>query len=219
MASQFRNEHFSSRSCTRCYLRKVKCDRQRPCSNCAALGDVCIIPNTPIRRHRRKKQVDDLGRLSGLNKDRTKSDSLGMCVNSHHAFDANPFTQNPLSEEPGSYWTPTFNQIQSSWRVYTRNVDPFLRILHKPTIYRLIMRIKDQEFGSLGEEEAAMILSIFFASVSSLTNEQCISTFGQDGVDLYQRSKSCAELAIWRAKLFQKPDIRTLQAYVLVLVR
>jgi hypothetical protein len=219
MTSQMHNEKFSTRSCTKCYLRKVKCDRQRPCSNCVVLNDVCIIPNTPIRRQRRKKRADDSGRHFNLSSDSTNSDALDVDLNSRFAFDENPFMQNHQPKDPGEHWTPTFKQIQTSWRLYTRNVDPFIRILHKPSIYRLIMRVKDQDLSILCEEEVALILSICFASISTLTSAQCIWTFGKDEGDLYQRSKDTAELAICRAKLFQKPDIRTLQAYTIVLVR
>jgi hypothetical protein len=219
MTLRFQNGQSQPRSCTRCYLRKVKCDRQQPCSNCIALKDVCVIPNTPIRRQRRRKPVDEPGRLFNHSYESTSSDAVDTGLNSRHALDENSLTQNHEPKGPGNFWKPTFKQIQTSWRLYTRNVDPFLRIIHKPTVYKLIVLVKDKQLSVLCEEDLALILSICFASVSSLTKEQCISIFGQDGVDLYQRSKDTAERAICCAKLFQKPDIRTLQAYTIVLVR
>ena len=47
------------RSCLACKQRKVKCDRQRPCSNCTRFNESCSFPRTPIRRHRPSgKNVD-----------------------------------------------------------------------------------------------------------------------------------------------------------------
>jgi Fungal Zn(2)-Cys(6) binuclear cluster domain len=220
MTLQIRSTQISSRSCTRCYERKVKCDRQRPCSNCIKLDDVCVIPNTPIRRQRRKKRADESCRPSEItNGDGTSSDTLDISLNSSPVFDENPFINHQQPKEPERCWMPTFDQIQASWRIYTRNIDPFLRILHKPSIYRLIMQVKGQELSILCEEDVALILSICFASVTSLTREQRMSIFGQNAGELYERSKISAELAIWRAELLQKPDIRTLQAFTIVLVR
>jgi Zn(2)-Cys(6) binuclear cluster domain-containing protein len=219
MTSQIRSDQFSSRSCARCYQRKVKCDRQRPCSNCMKLGDVCIVPNTPIRRQRRKKRADESHRPSDISRDGASSDTLDNGLNSYPLFDGNPFIKHLQLREPERCWMPTFDQIQTSWRIYTRNIDPFLRILHKPSVYRLIMQVKGQELSILCEEELALILSICFASVTSLTTEQCISTFGQNRVELYELSRNSAEMAMWRAGLLQKPDIRTLQAFTIILVR
>lgn len=36
--------HFHIRSCSSCRQRKVKCDRQRPCTNCIRSGVECVYP-------------------------------------------------------------------------------------------------------------------------------------------------------------------------------
>jgi hypothetical protein len=219
MISKVRSNRFSSRSCTRCYERKVKCDRQRPCNSCIKLEDACIVPNTPIRRQRQKKRANESHRPLDIRKDDRNSDTLDTSLNSYPVFDGNVFLKHHQPEETEKCWMPTFDQIQTSWRIYTRNIDPFHRILHKPSVYRLIMQVKDQGLSILCKEELALILSICFASVTSLTTEQCISTFGQTTAELYERSRNSAELAVWRAGLLQKPDIRALQAFSIILVR
>ncbi|KAI5926670.1 fungal-specific transcription factor domain-containing protein [Camillea tinctor] len=57
------------RSCTLCRQRKVKCDRQRPCSNCSRTGSDCVYPPGPGRAAKKPRKTLDtqlLGRLSKL---------------------------------------------------------------------------------------------------------------------------------------------------------
>lgn len=48
-------------SCVLCQQRKVRCDRNKPCANCAKAGAECrVIPPQPPRRRRKKLQEKDL---------------------------------------------------------------------------------------------------------------------------------------------------------------
>ncbi|KAJ5594400.1 uncharacterized protein N7459_000608 [Penicillium hispanicum] len=49
-------------SCVICHKRKVKCDRQEPCSNCAKANAECIYqPPPPPRRRKRERDANDSG--------------------------------------------------------------------------------------------------------------------------------------------------------------
>ncbi|KAI1371338.1 fungal-specific transcription factor domain-containing protein [Hypoxylon crocopeplum] len=60
------------RSCMFCRHRKVKCDRQHPCSNCAKTGSDCLYPPGPGRAPKRPRRtmdtqlVDRLSRLESI---------------------------------------------------------------------------------------------------------------------------------------------------------
>lgn len=43
-------------SCTRCFDRKVKCDRQTPCSNCLRSSSDCVFRVPPAPRRKKKEQ-------------------------------------------------------------------------------------------------------------------------------------------------------------------
>lgn len=47
------------RSCLSCRHRKVKCDRQLPCSNCQRAGSECIFPPGPGRAPKRPRAARD----------------------------------------------------------------------------------------------------------------------------------------------------------------
>jgi hypothetical protein len=57
------------RSCLFCRSRKVKCDRQKPCTNCLRTGAECIYPSGPGRAPKRPRRPFDkrvLDRLADL---------------------------------------------------------------------------------------------------------------------------------------------------------
>ena len=47
-------------SCIRCFDRKVKCDKQSPCSNCIKSNVECIFRVPPAPRRRKKKTQEDI---------------------------------------------------------------------------------------------------------------------------------------------------------------
>lgn len=48
-------------SCVVCQQRKVRCDKQKPCSNCVKAGVECrVVPPLPPRRRKKRLQERDL---------------------------------------------------------------------------------------------------------------------------------------------------------------
>lgn len=74
--------HVHPRSCTFCRHRKVKCDRQQPCSNCvrACHGPGCVYPPGPGRAAKQSRKtlnselVDRLSRLEAIIRSRALPD-------------------------------------------------------------------------------------------------------------------------------------------------
>lgn len=56
------------RSCVICHRRKVRCDKQSPCSQCARGGYTCLYPQAgpPVRRVRKTTITDVASRISEL---------------------------------------------------------------------------------------------------------------------------------------------------------
>ncbi|EXJ82698.1 hypothetical protein A1O3_06512 [Capronia epimyces CBS 606.96] len=46
-------------SCTRCFERKVKCDKQSPCSNCLKANGECVFRVPPAPRRRKKRSAEE----------------------------------------------------------------------------------------------------------------------------------------------------------------
>jgi hypothetical protein len=47
-------------SCIRCFERKVKCDKQSPCSNCVKARIECVFRVPPVARRRKKRTNEEI---------------------------------------------------------------------------------------------------------------------------------------------------------------
>jgi hypothetical protein len=208
------------RSCLHCYGRKVKCDRFHPCVSCVKRGETCAFPTVPIRRNRNSKQQSA---TSSIAKDPGSRDDYytrlpALDYGSHVELFSTFIPQQQAKQNIYSNWMPTPDQLRYCWETYVLNIDPFVKILHKPSMSRLIQRVQCEGFAVLGIEDSALVLAICFSAVTSMQPDQCREKLGRGKDDICDQMKRSAELAIDLAELSQKPDIRTLQAFTLALV-
>lgn len=56
------------RSCELCRQRKVKCDRQQPCSHCAKSGQDCLYPAGPGRAPKRSRRAENAQLMDKLSR-------------------------------------------------------------------------------------------------------------------------------------------------------
>jgi len=66
---------------------------------------------------------------------------------------------------------PLPSQIPFIWQVYQENVDPILKIVHVPTMGKTIKQLRHNLDGLTPSTEALMF-SIYFASITSLDDEE-----------------------------------------------
>lgn len=56
------------RSCELCRQRKVKCDRQQPCSHCTRSGQECLYPSGPGRAPKRSRRAENAQLMDKLSR-------------------------------------------------------------------------------------------------------------------------------------------------------
>lgn len=56
------------------------------------------------------------------------------------------------------------------WQIYMNKVDPFMKILHVPTMTKVIRKLRGS-YESLDSSMHALVLAISFAAVMSLESE------------------------------------------------
>jgi hypothetical protein len=66
---------------------------------------------------------------------------------------------------------PLPSQLLFLWQIYLENVDPFIKILHGPTMTKVIRQIRTS-YESLGSSMQALVLAISLAAIMSLENEE-----------------------------------------------
>ncbi|QDS73094.1 hypothetical protein FKW77_000558 [Venturia effusa] len=279
----------SKRSCLPCYQRKLKCDKEKPCTRCATRGEKCDYFLGPIRRNRvskaRPKATEPKPKAVGASFNGLKSvlairDGKANTVNIYNAdpallketdllvidgsgksrllsavgwasfidessetsdrllaFDSPEDSLNPPG--PAPLFMPVFSQesllsgnpgcsdqranipnplqLPKYWEVFVENVDPLVKLLHKPSIEILFGQVKKSGMTSCSPASYALIVSICFAAVNSLRAQAVLEIFGAAQKSLSQSLGQAAEQALFKAKLSQTHDIVALQAFVILI--
>ena len=66
---------------------------------------------------------------------------------------------------------PLPSQIPFMWQVFQENVDPILKVLHVPTMSKLIRELRNN-LDSLTPSTEALMFAIYYASITSLDEDQ-----------------------------------------------
>jgi hypothetical protein len=112
---------------------------------------------------------------------------------------------------------PSPDQIMVIWRIFVDQVDPIIRMLHKPSMQTTIMEAQDHLEG-MSKPLEALVFSIYFASITSMTQEQCLADFGEGKVVLLSRYRFAVQQSLARAGFLSAHNALTLQALIIYLV-
>jgi hypothetical protein len=115
---------------------------------------------------------------------------------------------------------PTAMQIMQLWQVYLNNVDPLLKLTHTPTLQKRLIEAsgKISSGMSIDADIEALLFSIYFISVNSLTEAETLASFGIAKSSLQARYHVASQQALLNVNLMRTLDMTVLQAYVLHLV-
>lgn len=221
----------------------MRCDRNSPCGACVQSGDqahLCTFPG-PKRAPRvlnRPPVKELLARLAELE---AETHQLRLEHSESQKNEQQQSSQSSslpwLRSDPGSfsflkgglighsnpsgshdsfqnYLQPS--QIETLWRIYQKNVAPMIAVLHLPTTIRVV---QDASKGlDIEPASEALLISVCFAAVVSLTADQLQSELGLE----YHKAKLAYEIALKqalrRADFIKSPSISTLQAAVIYLL-
>ncbi|CAL3968320.1 unnamed protein product [Diplocarpon coronariae] len=101
-------------------------------------------------------------------------------------------------------------------QMYAQKVDPLVKILHIPTIKVIIMEAA-RDLGSLSPSSEALLFALYFAVITSMSQEEVKDSFAIERKDAYHQYRFGVEQALARAKFLDSSDLVTLQAFVLYL--
>ena len=112
---------------------------------------------------------------------------------------------------------PPKDQIPFYWELYKENVDPLIRVLHRPTVEQLVLKAT-QNLETLDKATEALMFALYLATVTSLNPEQCQALLQQDKEIAIQRYRFATEQALARAGFLETTELMVLQAFTLFLV-
>lgn len=111
---------------------------------------------------------------------------------------------------------PSPSQIFILWEIFKENADPVLKILHVPTVKNVIMKAAVSSTG-LSKASEALFFSICFASVVSMSDDQCNQLLGDDKDKLMRKYRFAVEQGLARASFLNSSNLMVLQAFVMFL--
>lgn len=99
--------------------------------------------------------------------------------------------------------------------IYRERVDSIFKIGHLPSIRQLLVQ---EEAEANGESLKALENAIYFMTICSLFDSECMQYFQLDKESCIQMARQDTELCLIAAELLSSTDISVLQAFVIYLV-
>ncbi|KAI1211414.1 uncharacterized protein F4807DRAFT_466675 [Annulohypoxylon truncatum] len=103
-------------------------------------------------------------------------------------------------------------------QVYLRQVDPIVRLLHRPSLSKFMLDGQRYLSYDLNHISAICLSSaVCYSALASMTDEQCQTLLNMDRSILIAEYRAACETALERADLISTDDVTILQAFVLYL--
>lgn len=112
---------------------------------------------------------------------------------------------------------PPPDRVPFLWQVFVDQVDPVIRMLHKPTMQAHITKARDRAM-EMSKPTEALLFAIYFAGITSMTEEQCHNALQEGKASLLCRYRFAVEQGLARAEFLSAHNLVTLQALVIFLV-
>ncbi|RFU80574.1 fungal specific transcription factor domain-containing [Trichoderma arundinaceum] len=111
---------------------------------------------------------------------------------------------------------PTPHLIPFIWRVYVENVDPFIKVLHVPTMAEII-QLSEDGFEKLSVGMQALVFSISLAAVVSLSETDVQKTFGAVKEEIISRFIVGTEQSLSQVGILKTTELCVAQASLIYL--
>ena len=129
------------------------------------------------------------------------------------------FGSPPLRQRELRLLHPPPAQLITLCYCYQRNVDPMAKVLHIPSLQKLVMSAAANiDAIPSGNYVEALLFAMYYAAITSLSQEECLQKFHDGKNSLLARYRSGTESALSNANLLNTKEIGTVQALVVFLV-
>ncbi|KAI9805908.1 MAG: hypothetical protein M1825_000522 [Sarcosagium campestre] len=149
-------------------------------------------------------------------KQSSRSDSISPTLIDQSSF---------IFRTPDSYFpesnaipSPSRSQVRQLCSVYLSNIDPIIKVLHRPSLMKYLNGDTADMACSPGARGLhALRYAIFYAAITSMTPSECQQHLGQEQHVLLPRYQAEIEKGLARADFINTEDMSTLQALVIYL--
>ncbi|KAJ8103394.1 fungal-specific transcription factor domain-containing protein [Lipomyces tetrasporus] len=144
----------------------------------------------------------------------TSTQELERTPSERHAL---LFRHNLSPSAPGPReFHPLPSQIPFLLDVFSENVNFALQIVHMPTVTRMVRDLRG-DMTSLTPANEALMLSIYYAAITSMEEDDIMTNFGFTKTDLNLKYRLGLEHALAKADFLNVPDVVLVQAFTIFL--
>ncbi|KAL4911292.1 hypothetical protein BDW74DRAFT_7306 [Aspergillus multicolor] len=111
---------------------------------------------------------------------------------------------------------PPPSKVPVLWNIYAENVKPLLPVVYGPAAQQLFATAARTP-DVLDKNNEALLLSMYFAAIVSMSAEQCIARLGEARDTLVSRYRFAVEQALSKAGLMNTQSLTLMQAAVIFL--
>lgn len=112
---------------------------------------------------------------------------------------------------------PPYEKALALWETHVENVEPLCKILHVPSMDRII-RTSSREPEKASKVDECLMFAIYHFAVFSMTEDECVEKLGQSKALLMQNYHLATRKALANASFLKTTEISVLQALVLFLI-
>ena len=112
---------------------------------------------------------------------------------------------------------PTHDKAMVLWKTHTENVEPLCKILHLPTVSKMVERVSKQPATASSVDECLLFAVYHFAALS-MSEDECDQRLGQSRAILVERFHLASRQALVNASFLKSTEMAVLQALVLFLL-
>jgi hypothetical protein len=103
------------------------------------------------------------------------------------------------------------------WDFYALNVDAVVKIMYRKSTDKLVKRAS-ASLAEMDPPEEAFLFAIWFAAVSAMSPEECLTLHGEEKPTLVRRYRNAAEHALAQSNWMTTQAYTVLQALILLTV-
>ncbi|VUC33654.1 unnamed protein product [Clonostachys rosea] len=111
---------------------------------------------------------------------------------------------------------PPPERIPTYWRLFKKNCDILIKVLHVPTVEPLILQAT-RRLDRLPRGLEALMMALYFSVAVSLSSAECLHLLGSEKAALVHKFKLGTDHALAQAELLETDEIITLQALAIYL--
>ncbi|KAI0387009.1 fungal-specific transcription factor domain-containing protein [Hypomontagnella monticulosa] len=112
---------------------------------------------------------------------------------------------------------PLPSQVPYLLNVFSENVGIMIRIVHMPTLNKMLRDLRDGSLPALTPPKEALMFAIYYSAVTSMEDEDIVANFGASKSELNLKYRLGFEHALAQADFLNVLDIVIVQALVIFL--